>query len=368
MNLHEEIKEYINILSRGDYCKPCAQGGRGIVMCVGGEALYIQALINIKYIREKSNLPIEIYYADSKELSPQAIRYMENLYDGLKFLNMEELIANSVLEPLFMNPYKVANFRGFQIKNAAIYHSSFDEILFIDCDIIPSIKCDEYFEISFYKENGYLLFPDFWSYDQKKMGLNSNEILTAGLLLTYYGIDPSDGVALEIESGLVVLNKKMTARAIGILYFINTHGKYFYKFFYGEKESYKVALHSIGKKVLFPMRPPVPFGMKRNDVFYGDGMLHFLPVVDGKSYSSHYHFTINTIPMLLNSWNKDFYISIPNSNEYSYRFVRDSLGLVRMVGFGVFNFQKSGVVNGILRNSIEIIKKFKESDVVVEVP
>lgn len=367
MNFHKQIKEYIDILGRGDYCNSYSESTRGIVMCVGGEALYTQALINIKYIRNKSSLPIEIYFADSRELSLQAINYMKSLYDGLEFVNIENLAANSVLEPDFMNSYKVAGFRGFQIKTAAIYHSSFEEVLFIDCDIIPCIKCDEYFEISFYKENGYLLFPDFWSYDQKKVGLNSNECLNAALLLTYYGIDPYDGAALEIESGLVVINKKVVARAMGILYFINTHGKYFYKFFYGEKESYKIALYSEGKKVVFPMRSPLPFGLKTNNIFHGDGMLQFLPDVNGRSYFSHYHFKINTIVALSEVGNGDFYISIPTSEGYSYRFIKDSLGFVRMVGLGVFDFKRTPSIGSIINKSRIVIENFKASKVSVEV-
>lgn len=367
MNEHKIIKEYAQLLAKGEYSRGYTPGARGIVMCVGGEDLYLQALINIKHIREKSELPIEIYFADSRELSSQAIEYMKSRYAGLSFFNIETLVANSALTPEFMNRYRVENFRGFQIKNAAIYHSSFEEVLFIDCDIIPCIKCDDYFGLSFYKDNGYLIFPDFWSYDRNKKNLHSKEYLTASLLLTYYGVEPCDERSLEIESGLVVINKKTHSSAIAILYFINGHGKYFYKFFYGEKESYKIALHLTGSSVSFPMRSPVPFGVERAGVFYGDGMLQFLPEEDGRSYASHYHFTINTITILNKFSDQNFHLSIPATNEYSYKFIKDALGLIRMVEFGSFSRKEVPYIKEIVRKSRWVINDFKNKKILVEI-
>lgn len=126
-----------------------AYEGRGVVMVAGGRySEYAATTLGMLRLLG-SRLPVEVWLKDAieeeegwcDELAEEGIscRYLSN-YLG-------EMTA-------FAHPY--------QYKIAAMYFSSFEEILFLDSDSIPVKNPDSTFDAPAYQDTGIVLWPDYW--------------------------------------------------------------------------------------------------------------------------------------------------------------------------------------------------------------
>ena len=123
--------------------------GRGVVMVAGGRySEYAATTLGMLRLLG-SRLPVEVWLKDSieeeegwcDELAEEGIscRYMSDY--------MGEMTA-------FVHPY--------QYKIAAMYFSSFEEMLFLDSDSIPVKPPDSVFDAPAYRDTGIVLWPDYW--------------------------------------------------------------------------------------------------------------------------------------------------------------------------------------------------------------
>ena len=148
--------------------------GRGIVMVAGGKySEYATTTVGMLRIAG-SRLPIEMWMLNPKE--EKRGWCAELAEDGVVCRYLSDYLDMSA----FDNP--------FQYKTAAMFFSSFEEILFLDSDNIPLINPDDLFDSDIYQETGAILWPDYWQKsespwtpyitgesDQKREGLPDNQ-------------------------------------------------------------------------------------------------------------------------------------------------------------------------------------------------
>ena len=123
--------------------------GRGIVLVAGGRyAEYASTTLGMLRLMG-SQLPIEVWLKDHAE---EEDGWCDELaQEGIGCRYMDDYIKD---QSAFTRPY--------QYKVAAIFFSSFEEVLFIDSDSIPVKNPDPIFDSLAYQDTGMVLWPDYW--------------------------------------------------------------------------------------------------------------------------------------------------------------------------------------------------------------
>ena len=124
--------------------------GRGIVMLAGGKYSEFAATA-LGMLREVgSQLPVEVWIKDRSEETPGWCEELEQ--EGMACRRLQDYMDMSIL-PM---PY--------QWKVFTILFSSFKEIIFLDADDMPIRNPDVIFDSAVYRENGAILWPDYWKH------------------------------------------------------------------------------------------------------------------------------------------------------------------------------------------------------------
>jgi len=205
--------------------KPRAElSGRGIVMCAGGRRLFTNAWVCVRMLREVGcNLPIQLWYLGPSEFS-------EEMADILAPYNVECVDALGVSdaqgEPLRLRA-------GWPLKPYAMVHSPFEEVLFLDADNMPLRDPAYLFESQEYLSYGSVFWPDKDRFSRrceiwKLMGLA-------------YRNEP------EFESGQIVLNKRLCWQPLQLALWMNLHADFFYHYVHGDKDTFRLAFHFLGR-------------------------------------------------------------------------------------------------------------------------
>lgn len=123
--------------------------GRGIIMVAGGRYSEYSATTLGMLRLLGSRLPVEVWLKDSTE--EEAGWCDELAEEGMSCRYMSDYLGEMTA---FANPY--------QYKIAAMYFSSFEEMLFLDSDSIPVKNPDSIFDSPAYQDTGIVLWPDYW--------------------------------------------------------------------------------------------------------------------------------------------------------------------------------------------------------------
>lgn len=203
--------------------------GKGIVMCVGNDQ-FKYAATAVQAIREvhQSDIPIEIFYINSYDLSQSKRDYFES-FKNLKTVDISQRINNAYTQ-----------FGGWALKPYAMLASSFKEVILMDADVYMFQKPESLFEDKGYQRTGALFFLDrtlFDNYEDGRRWLKS-------FLPTYSTyVEQSrwwkTTSAHEQESGIVVMDKKRVL--LGLLSTCkmndkNERDKVSYRHIHGDKE------------------------------------------------------------------------------------------------------------------------------------
>ena len=231
---------------------------KGIITASGGKNLLLQSLIQINILRNyfNSTLPIELFYADEKEITQDILNLIKKF--DVKCINIQDYLE-------FSN----YNARNFSIKALALYLSSFEEVIWIDADIIPLINFDELFELEQYKKLGHYFMNDIFV-----IGKYENEFTKKSIeFAKKYNVFLSDGEP-ETDSGLFLFNKKNNLDVLNTILDLNLDQNS-YKENYGDKELYKLSFKYHNKTYstndLFPYFIGTYF--KNEDLFCGNGVI-----------------------------------------------------------------------------------------------
>jgi hypothetical protein len=123
---------------------------RGIVMTTGKRTYFTAAYVTLRVLREhlRSRLPVELFYAGAEEMPQVAIDYLETTWEGVRVVDASSLPG-----------LQGVDLQGYQIKAAALYHSRFQEVLWLDSDNMPLEDPASLFESKLYREYGAVLWP-----------------------------------------------------------------------------------------------------------------------------------------------------------------------------------------------------------------
>ncbi|NJD20736.1 MAG: hypothetical protein FIA95_15805, partial [Gemmatimonadetes bacterium] len=116
--------------------------GRGIVLAAGGPALLANAFVCLRFLREVTGLPVELFHAGAEEMPARVRALLEADFAPLAVRDITEGEA----------AFPVSSFRGFQIKPFAVLRSSFEEVLWLDADNLPLRSPEPLFTCAVYAQ------------------------------------------------------------------------------------------------------------------------------------------------------------------------------------------------------------------------
>jgi len=213
--------------------------GAGIVICAGGRTYSTCAWVLTKLLRSLGcRLPVEIWYRCPSEMNARMIAAFESV-DGVRCVDASQV-------PGRPDEYKL---KGWEIKAFAIANSSFREVLFLDCDNIPTrdptflLSCDPY------KAHGAVFWPDRWMAPGDPYWTIHPEAWTA--------CDVVCREEPELESGQMVIDKRRCWHALQLALFYNMHSSFFYRFMLGDKDTFHMAWRRLDQPFAMPMFRPV---------------------------------------------------------------------------------------------------------------
>ncbi|NQT93200.1 MAG: hypothetical protein HQ559_10600 [Lentisphaerae bacterium] len=163
--------------------------GAGIVICAGGRTYFTCAWVLVNMLRRLGcRLPIEVWYRGRHEMS-----------------NVMRRMLESVTNVYCMNAADQGDGRrldGWEVKPYAITHSRFEEVLFLDCDNIPTRDPSGLFEEEAYRRYGAVFWPDRW------MGKDDQDRHRTIWPQAWEACDVPQRDEPEFESGQILINSQ----------------------------------------------------------------------------------------------------------------------------------------------------------------
>lgn len=182
----------------------------GIVMVVYPK-LAPSAYATIRALRDilHCSLPIEIWLRpDEMELAPEALAPLQHL------------AQNTSVGDISFHPITDPEAKRFVAKIYAIYHSSFDRVLFLDADNVPVRDPRFLFDSREFERTGAVFWPDFWHPSSTMFGLHNKSLLWELLDMPFVDM-------FEQESGQLVVDRRRHAAPLELVMFYATHNPNF---------------------------------------------------------------------------------------------------------------------------------------------
>ena len=229
-------------------------------MTAGRMAYFTSAYINIRVIRDlhKSALPIEVFYAGVDEISQPIVDYMHKAFRDVTFIDIYKV--RDIPDGVPMN--------GFQIKVFSILFSSFEEVLWLDCDDMPFMKPDLAFELQAYKDTGALYWPDTCVIHTAKLaawdvfGLKRPDVWPNFQGILHWPNHCDAREPKELETGQLVMHKRRAWRGLMMTAFINRHGYFFMSdIIHGDKQTFSFGFNAT--ETAYSLVRYHPFGLGR---------------------------------------------------------------------------------------------------------
>ncbi|WP_316828773.1 hypothetical protein [Pedobacter miscanthi] len=239
MAYSDEIRPYQGIFS-----------GKGIVFCAGGLGYFSCVWISICKLRGLGcSLPIEVWYLGTE--------FSEEVIDQLEKFNVK---CHNFLDH---KEYKQYNIHSFGLKPLAILLSQFEEVMFLDADNLAIADPSYLFEDENYKMYGTIFWPDMWRTSP------DNPIWKI--------TDCQDYAKNEQESGQLLINKKMCWEELNLCLYLNIQKNIYYRFLYGDKDTFKFAWLARKKKYYMIDGFPGVCGYDKDGVFLGNTLVQHTP-------------------------------------------------------------------------------------------
>ena len=209
---------------------PGADAARGIVTC--GSLKFMPYLwILVRSLRHAGcKLPVELWHMEG-EVNGAFQRWLEPY--GVTFRNGGRL-------PWNRNRY----FNGAHgFKPYAVIHSSFRDVLFLDADNSVAIDPAFLFETPEFQQSGAVFWSDPVSMTTRMGG---------AALRADFGVDPGGE---EFESGQFIVDKARCWRALQLTLHLNERSGYYYRFLFGDKETFRLAFDAAGQPYALARQP-----------------------------------------------------------------------------------------------------------------
>jgi len=209
--------------------------GAGIVTCAGGRSYFPCAWVLVNVLRDLGcQLPIEVWHRGAKEMNPRMQSLLESV-DGVRCMDASQ-----------GHPPLASALDGWEIKPYAIIHSSFEHVLFLDCDNVPVRDPSFVLDSRPYRRRGAAFWPDRWMTcgDHDKFRTIAPEAWEA------VGLDPRDEP--EFESGQLAVHKRRCWHALQLTMFLNERSQFFYGLLLGDKDTFHLAWRRLGQDYAMP--------------------------------------------------------------------------------------------------------------------
>jgi len=217
-----------------------------MVICAGKKNYHLASHLIVSLRRvHKSTMPIEIAYAGDDDLTLSNRRYLQSLASNITFINLLKVFPNAKDE--LVNS-------GWGMKPFALLASKFPHTMLVDADALFLSSPEDLFQSHpELQRTGTLFYHDraasgggdeglvFLKEQIKAAGLEPSSFLTNNSL--YYSGDSW----YEADSGLVCLDRTRPQVFLGLVFaaWLNTkdvRDEVSYKLFYGDKETFWIAM------------------------------------------------------------------------------------------------------------------------------
>ncbi|RLN48836.1 hypothetical protein BBJ29_005857 [Phytophthora kernoviae] len=231
----------------------------GIVMVVYPKLL-ASAYATIRAVREllDCRLPIELWFR------PQEMKYFPTAFAQLQQWSQD---SNSITFRKISQPGVV----GFATKVFAIYHSSFERVLFLDADNTPVKDPTFLFESQEFVKTGAVFWPDFWHPARTIFNIQPHSLLWELLDLPFVSM-------FEQESGQLLVDRRRHAAPLELVKFFAFHRPNHFdkmKLAHGDKDLFRFAWLKLGAPFHMITTPPAVAGKVINNSFCGMTMVQY---------------------------------------------------------------------------------------------
>ncbi|OQR90385.1 hypothetical protein ACHHYP_05574 [Achlya hypogyna] len=137
------------------------------------------------------SLPIELFYRP-EEMDPRRNYVLQRL------VQTENVALRAITDPRATK---------FRTKPYAVYHSSFDQVLVLDCDNIPLRDPTYLFDTPEFQADGAIFWPDYWQPTHTLFHVDADSLLWEYLNLPFYDM-------FEQESGQVLVDRSRAGPAL----------------------------------------------------------------------------------------------------------------------------------------------------------
>jgi hypothetical protein len=231
----------LNLESAGFACEAAVKNlptiipnwhGRGIVICGGGIRYFTNAWVCINRLRRTGcRLPIEVWHLGKPEMTPQMSKLLASL--GAKTIDAFQMRKN--------HPTRLLG--GWELKPYSVFHSRFNDVLFLDADNVPVRNPEYLFETEEFKSTGAVFWPDLdHGRDEKSLAVWRS----CGLRRPH---EP------EFESGQMLFDKSRCALPLRFCVWLNENSDFYYRYLHGDKETFHIAFRKLKKKYSLVPKP-----------------------------------------------------------------------------------------------------------------
>ncbi|KAG6612164.1 uncharacterized protein IUM83_14940 [Phytophthora cinnamomi] len=231
----------------------------GIVMVVYPK-MVPSTYATIRVLREvlRCRLPIEIWFR------PDEMRKVTASIDPL-----HQLAASGSIGGMTFREIDDPLATEFATKVFAIYHSTFDRVLFLDSDNVPVRDPSFLFQTPEFVDTGAVFWPDFWHPQHTLFYLGEDSLLWELLDMPFVDM-------FEQESGQLLIDRRRHAAPIELLRFFTFHRPNPFvqlKLVWGDKDLFRLAWVKLGAPFHMIQRPPAIAGRAINRSFCGMTMV-----------------------------------------------------------------------------------------------
>ena len=203
--------------------------GAGSSFAGGGVKYLPCAWVCVRMLRWLGcTLPIELWHLGEREM-PAEVRELLAPH-GVTCMDARTLLPK----------HPARRLHGWELKCYAILHSRFAEVLLLDADNVPVIDPTYLFDAPEYREKGAVLWPDFERLHRDRP------------IWEMLGIEYRDEP--ETESGQLLIDKAASWRALNVAWHLNDYSDFYYRYFYGDKETFHLGWRAAGAEYAQPGR------------------------------------------------------------------------------------------------------------------
>jgi hypothetical protein len=214
--------------------------GAGVVIAAGGLDYLTNAWVAVTLLQEHGcTLPIQIWHLGGREMPGALGRLFQAA--GVECVDAEVRFAEHGVKAL----------RGWALKPFAVVACPFRHVLLLDADNVPVRDPSHLFDSPDYWRTGALFWPD----RQEGSGVPGALLLANHPIWALTGVpyrgDPS------FESGQLCVDKQRCWRELRLALWMNEHADFWYRYLYGDKDTFHIAWRKLGRAWAMPSDRPV---------------------------------------------------------------------------------------------------------------